>query len=269
MKNTKLILKSLIIKNFYLLLFLLSSLTGFLSCVSIPNVVIDKAFPRVDTRPPVDAFGLVSVKTTIKPKECLMSENFELCKEMIGKLPDIEQGGIGSGLLVMSKSYPVFLTAAHVCSQESPSFYETEGVKISLEIFTNITIRVSTGEEIIAEIIKIDTALDLCALKPSKMFTQAVQWSSIEPQVGDLVYAISAPYGINYPTMNLIFSGYYSGHSGVFSHYTIPTRPGSSGSVVLDKNFKGVGMLNAAYNTLETIGMGTSYKEIKGFLESI
>ena len=249
--------------------FLTFSLTGFLSCASIPNHVIETAFPRVDSKPPVDAFGLVLVQSTIKAKKCLETEKIDICEEVIKNLPPISQGGIGSGLLVKSKTKSVFLTAAHVCSSQTPDLYETEGIAISLETYTQIKIRIDTGEELDAKIIKIEEDSDLCALLPSRQFTRPVQWSSKEPEVGDFVYALSAPHGINAPSMTLIFSGYYSGDIGEMSHYSIPTRPGSSGSIVLDKNFMGVGMLNAAYIKVESIGMGTSYERITKFLDSI
>ena len=263
------LVKKSILRSFFISWALMIIGSIFLSCSSMPSRVIDKAFPRVDSKPPIDAFGLVSVNVTIKPKKCLKSENEAICKTVIKNLPPVSQGGIGSGLLVEARSKPIFLTAAHVCQTETPTTYNSDGISISLESFTEIKIRISTGAEVLAKIIKLDTKNDLCALSPEHIFTKPVQWSSRKPQVGDVVYAISAPHGINAPSMNLIFSGYYSGYIGPMSHYTIPTRPGSSGSVVLDKNYMGVGMLNAAYIRMESIGIGTDYDEIKEFLNSI
>jgi S1-C subfamily serine protease len=243
--------------------------SGLLSCVSMPKAVIEKTFPRVDSKPPVDAFGLVMTKSEIYADHCLPSPNFKACLDVVEKLPVATERGVGSGLLIKAKTKTIFLTAAHVCEYKNNSVYEASGIKIKLRIVNTIKIRPYTGEEINAKILKIDHENDLCALSIDKLFTTPVVWSSLEPDVGDPVYAISAPHGINSPTMNLIFSGYYSGFIGDIHHYTIPTRPGSSGSVVLNKNFRGIGMLNAAYINMESIGIGTGYLEIKSFLESI
>ena len=120
-----------------------------------------------------------------------------------------------------------------------------------------------------ALVIKHDLNSDLCALQIEKPYTKPIEWSRNPPTPGDKVYAISAPLGINAPTMNLVFEGRYSGHIGIMHHYTMPARPGSSGSVVLNKNFKGVGMINAAYLDFESIGFGAGYSDIKKFLDSI
>lgn len=255
------------LKIFSISLFVFS---GFFSCVSIPSSVVRNAFPRVDVRPPVDAFGLVLSEYVIKPGKCLESEKKEVCEEAIKDLPIITKSGMGSGLLVKAKTQTILLTAAHVCSPDAPPTYEADGVKITIESHpVSINVRTSTRELIEAEIIKIDRDEDLCALRLAKIYTEPVQWSDKQPEVGDKVFAISAPYGINHPTMTLIFSGFYSGYIGGIHHYTIPTRPGSSGSVVLDKNYMGVGMLNAAYLKMESIGIGTGYEKIRNFLNSI
>ena len=96
-----------------------------------------------------------------------------------------------------------------------------------------------------------------------------VKLSHRPPKVGDKVYAISAPFGIHKPKMTLVFSGYYSGYSKRWNFYTIPTRPGSSGSVVLNENYRAVGMLNAAFLDIEHIGLGAGWQEIVDFVNNI
>ena len=247
----------------------LFSLSGFLSCVSIPGSVVRTKYPRIDSSPPVDAFGFVMVQVTYSADKCLPSQNFESCELVIDKLPPITQSSIGSGLLVKAKSKTVFLTAAHVCSPEESVSYERDGIKIKMKSEVVIKIRTDKGELIDSKIEKEDQNSDLCALSLSKIYTKPVQWSRREPRMGEKVYALSAPMGINHPTMTLIFSGHYSGHIYSMHHYTIPTRPGSSGSVVLDRNFQGVGMLNAAYINMESIGIGAGFYSIRSFLDSI
>ena len=269
MKYTIFLLRSLLKSSIMISIASSFALSGFLSCVSLPANVRDEILPRVDARAPVDAFALVMTEHTILPDKCTGEASEETCLNIIKSLPPITQNGIGSGLLIKGKKGPIFLTAAHVCESETPDFYETSGIRITLKSKMKITLREGTGKRISVKVLKIDHKKDLCALMPATIYTQPVEWSEDSPKVGDKVYAISAPHGINGPEMSLIFEGFYSGKIGEIRHYTIPTRPGSSGSIVLDKNFKGVGMLNAAYISMESIGIGTGHKDIKEFIESI
>ncbi len=209
------------------------------------------------------------VNHAIYPGECLPSERYEECHDMIKMLPPVKTSGSGSGLLVWAKKKPVFLTAAHVCLVDSPMMYESQGVKFTLESEANIKIRGVTGEILSTKIIKINEEKDLCALEVPKMTSAPVRVSHKKPKIGDKVYALSAPYGISKPTINLVFSGYYSGKDERWHFYTIPTRPGSSGSIVLNKNYRAVGMLNAAFVDIEHIGLGAGYDDIVEFLKDI
>lgn len=218
---------------------------------------------------PDDAFAFVAVKHTILPEQCLPSPMYEKCLEIIEELPPIIKTGSGSGMLVWTPNRPVFLTAAHVCTDDAPEVYSQDGLSFSLKKELDIRVLGKGGIYMKTSIVKIDEKTDLCALDVPKMTTAPVKIAHKGPSVGDLVYAISAPYGIHRPTMTLVFSGHYSGYGERWNYYTIPTRPGSSGSVVLDKDFRAVGMLNAAFVHIEGIGLGAGYDEIIEFVKSI
>ena len=218
---------------------------------------------------PIDAFAFVMVHHKIKPDVCLPSEREAECIEIIGQLPAIESAGSGSGLLVWTKTQPVFLTAAHVCTVDHPPIYEQEGVRFTLKSEAFIKVRGVTGEILETKILKIDNEKDLCALDVPKLTTAPVKISRKKPNVGDAVYAISAPYGINTPSLNLVFSGYYSGNGERWHYYTVPTRPGSSGSVVLNSDYRAIGMLNAAFLDIEHIGLGAGHEDLKKFIEEL
>lgn len=252
------------IASIFSLMLLASSL--MISCVSIKSHL---KYTHRSSTAPIDAFAFVMVNHEVKPDKCLPSPREEECNEIINQLPSLKSRGSGSGLLVWTKTRPVFLTAAHVCTADHPEIYEADDMVFTLVSDVSITVRGVTGEALETEIIKINNEKDLCALDVPKMNTAPVKVSHREPKVGDAVYAISAPFGINTPTLNLVFSGYYSGYDDRWHYYTIPTRPGSSGSVVLNKDFKAIGMLNAAFLDIEHIGLGASYKDLVEFLSDI
>jgi len=255
-------------KNFLsilMLIVLLSSLS--ISCVSLSSHL--QYANRSPSEIPVDAFAFVSVTHRVIPDKCLPSDEFDKCEEIISKLPPIVARGSGSGLLMWANGRPIFLTAAHVCTHDFPEIFEQQGIKFSVRLESIIKIRNTSGKFLETEVITLDEKKDLCALSVPSMVAPPVKVSHKPPKIGDPIYAISAPYGINSPTMTLIFSGYYSGHDKRWHFFTIPTRPGSSGSVVLNENFQAVGMLNAAYLDIESVGLGAGHKDIVNFLKGI
>ena len=237
------------------------------SCVSLKSHL--KYTHRTKSVVPIDAFAYVEVSQSAIPGECLPSEKYEECKVIIKELPPHSRMGSGSGLLVWTKNNPVFLTAAHVCTDDFPDVYEHEGVRFTIEKKIDIKVRSHEGETYPTSILKLDREKDLCALGVPKMIAPPVKLSHRPPKIGDRVFALSAPYGINTKGMTLVFSGYYSGNDERWHYYTIPTRPGSSGSIVLNKNNQAVGMLNAAFLDIEHIGLGAGHEDLKRFLKSI
>lgn len=218
---------------------------------------------------PDDAFVYVDVKHEALPGKCLASERYDECTAVIKKLPPIVKKGSGSGMLVWAKNKPIYLTAAHVCVETVPDTFDQDGIKFTIEQNVKIRVLDSTGKYSDTSIIALDESADLCALSVSKLNTAPVKISHRPPKVGDIVYSVSAPFGIHSPTMTLVFSGHYSGYDKRWHYYTIPTRPGSSGSAVLNKDYRVVGMLNAAFLHIEHIGLGASHEEIVKFTEKV
>lgn len=255
-------------KNILIFLAAMAVFTNaLLGCATVSSHM--KLANRSTDSVPKDAFAFVAVKHTISPGECLESPGYELCQRMIGDLPPIVQKGSGSGMLVWAKKSPIFLTAAHVCLDDMPSIFNQDGIIMTIKKEIDIRVMNSTGNFMKTEIIKVNEQTDLCALKVPKMDTAPVKLAHEPPEIGDTVYAVSAPHGIFKPTMTLVFSGHYSGYGDRWHYYTIPTRPGSSGSIVLDENFRAIGMLNAAFVHIEHIGLGAGYQEILEFVNSI
>jgi hypothetical protein len=89
-----------------------------------------------------------------------------------------------------------------------------------------------------------------------------------EPQRGETVTNMAAPHGLFWPGTVLIFKGQFSGyHNKGYSIYTIPTKPGSSGSPIINKDNKLVGVIFAGYPMIENVGLSSPLVAIKVFLK--
>jgi len=247
---------------------LLISANLSLSCASINGHL---SYTHRDTsKLPYDAFAYVMITQKATAEECVEAVDREGCESLIKFLPPIVIEGSGSGLLMWAGRAPVIVTAAHVCTSTSfPEFHIQEGMKIRVKSETIITYRTHTGEVAQAEVVALNPINDLCALSVERVYAAPVRIARSSPSIGDAVYVISAPYGINAPTMSLIFSGFYSGRDSSTHFYTLPTRPGSSGSVILNSNFRAVGVTSAAFSDIESIGMGPGQEELSSFLDDI
>jgi S1-C subfamily serine protease len=172
-------------------------------------------------------------------------------------------------MLVLSSEGPVILTAGHVCKNTRPDpVFAYAGVTITVAITTIIKVHSPIKGTYATTIIKIDNDKDLCMLLPEEVFTSPVPIADSEPKVGDIVYAIAAPFGISGENLSLIFNGFFSGTDKNKRFYTIPTRPGSSGAAVLNEDWEVVGMLHTAFRDLESVGIGTGLADIRTFLFS-
>jgi len=260
------------IKSFMLATaFLTTTIPGLISCSEMSRFV--KKNVTIHTRVPVQIFTRVYTIQKINPLGCGKKNKPELlekCKKFIKDLPAIKNSGIGSGGIINSAAGPVILTAAHVCV--NPEIKETfhKGYHILLKSETEISVAFfNQGHKLKAKIIKIDNKRDLCILYCKDIPYSGVNIAPDPPRHGDKIVTIGAPLGVTGKNLSLIYSGYYSGILNNRHYYTVPTRPGSSGSLVLNNKFQVIGMLNIALTNLENLGIGVGHKEIKEFSDSL
>jgi S1-C subfamily serine protease len=172
----------------------------------------------------------------------------------------------GSGIIIKSdRNETLILTAGHVCSA-----YEISDDTANGEfIMSFITIKNWSNITVPAEIVAVDFENDLCMLMAPPTNLPSVKLSRINPDVGDRVFNISAPYAMFGNKFVLTFEGIYSGEIRYENEqiYTIPAAPGSSGSPVLNERGHLIGMIHSATNIMENVAIGPRTDIVLDFIE--
>ncbi len=227
---------------------------------------------------PQESFGLVVVQTTMTPTICsYVDDPARDCNVKDFGLKVKVSSSIGSSIVVGhndSKTYS--LTAAHVCSEESISkfVYQPPGSKpinvVVEQVVSRIKIADYNGKERDAQVYRVDKPNDLCILKSDEIWGMPFVAASEDPAIGEKVYNVASPHKIWAPGMVLMMDGYYSGKNSIgFYHYTIPARPGSSGSPILNVEGKIVGMVQRAVVGFENLAISTSSQAIREILSTL
>ena len=247
-------------------------LPSLISCQS--SYVQIKKKPIVHSSLPYKSFARIGVSKKVEAESCISKTekmNVE-CESLIKKLPVVEFNSIGSGTLVKHNSKFFILTAAHVCEMETPEKTDYKGFSFKLRhVKTEISVMLWAGLKFKAKEFIVQEKNDLCAIPVSggQILPKPVVLAKKPPMIGDKVINIASPHGITGPYMNLVFDGRYAGVNRGFSYYTIPARPGSSGSAILNENYEVVGTVSIAFNGFENVGIGNGLKEIREFLDQI
>ena len=165
----------------------------------------------------------------------------------------------GTGFSVGEHS---ILTAEHLCS------YIDSGKSIYLS-FLNKGKEVILDEKLIP--IKRNKSYDLCLLSIVDNPLKPILFSKKKPEMGDKVFALSVSKGVAY----LVTEGYYGneiktnidGIETTVAVITVSSAPGSSGAPLLNEDGEFVGILKAVYLPIYFMSCGSTYDNIKKFLE--
>jgi len=158
------------------------------------------------------------------------------------------------------------LTADHFCSARADV---PEIILTNSDVETSLWVTGPSGTNWPAEIVYTDKSYDLCLLRTRIKIKEGLEISRDIPVIGDRIFAVTAPLGINEKGVSVEFDGIFSGCDAYDRcYFTIPAIYGSSGSLVLDKDEKIVGMIQMTPADFNAMSIGVSSRTIRQFLQS-
>ena len=169
----------------------------------------------------------------------------------------------------VSQGTSYVLTAGHSCESKIPKIQMIEGFRIENKGSKFKTVDLN-GFKHNAEVVMINRRFDMCLLRVSNVITSppVLKLAKKEPKRGETVINMAAPHGLFWPGTVLIFKGQFAGyHDRGYSVYTIPTKPGSSGSPIINNKKELIGIIFAGYRTIENVGLSSPLVALKVFLK--
>tara|TARA_B100001094_G_C18183962_1_gene802577 strand:+ start:84 stop:971 length:888 start_codon:yes stop_codon:yes gene_type:complete len=244
--------------------FLIISLLLLTSCVS-GCATIDKESTSKEILP---RHSFVQIQHSVEVEGCGIDSKSgkEKCQKAVMQY-------VSSGAFVfhseVSQGTSYVLTAGHSCESKFPKTQVIQGFRVENKgsKFKAVDLNGFKHE---AEVIMINRRFDLCLLQVSNVLMNppVLKLADKEPKRGETVTNMAAPHGLFWSGTVLIFKGQFSGyHDRGFSVYTIPTKPGSSGSPIINDENKLIGVIFAGYKTIENVALSSPLVAIRIFLK--
>jgi S1-C subfamily serine protease len=250
---------SIYVKFLIILLFCLSSCVSGCTTIKLSHGENKEILPRK---------SFVQIQQSVELEGCGLDKNTneKKCQKAVMRY-------VSSGAYVfhseVSQGNSYVLTAGHSCQNRIPKEQNIDGFKVLNKgsVFKVVDLN---GFKHDAEVININNRFDLCLLRVSNVIMNPpiLKVADNEPTRGETVTNMAAPHGLFWSGTVLIFKGQFSGyHNKGYSVYTIPTKPGSSGSPVINSDNELVGVIFAGYPMIESVGLSSPLVAIKVFLK--
>jgi len=218
----------------------------------------------------VMVFLAVPCKTAeAKPEESFVQILFEVSNTMFST------AGSGSGAVVKKvKGGGYVLTAAHVCL---PGIFQHKTPEPEDLIYLEILVLDNDDNFFEAEIYGFEIKNDLCLLYVDGINKPALEIASRPPRRHEQAVNIAAPLGMFGEDLMPYFEGHYLGtlydswvdlmESRRMAVYSIPAAGGSSGSPVLNKFGRLIGMIHSVYPNMHHLSLSPTWKQIDSFMK--
>ena len=210
------------------------------------------------------------IQNSIEMKACLPKSETreEICHS--GKV-----GTNSSGMFVarseVDEGVSYVLTAGHSCDTKTFQERFTSTGVVTTVLGQELSVVTYYGKKYPATVVKIEKQYDLCLLQVHGIMRhpRPAKIAKVAPKHGQRVYNLAAPLGIFHPKMVLTFQGLFAGHdkSG-YALYTLPTKPGSSGSSIFNAKGEIVAMIFAGYRQIENVAITSPHHAIRVFLKN-
>ena len=214
------------------------------------------------------------VKSFIQLRSETLWKGCELGKDGKVECQDATSRAVSSGSFIkhseVDTSISYALTAGHSCRSTFVPERKIAGVVVT-HIAQRFIVIDYSGFKYQANVVAIDKRFDLCLLEVRSILIKhpILKVAKSSPKRGELVYNMAAPHGIVFPRMVLTFDGYFTGYSPEgYAMYSMPTKPGSSGSPIMNINNELIGNIFAGYRSMESIGVASPLIAIKVFLKN-
>lgn len=270
-KRTKFKLSSLLKAGTLLwFIMILTSCGSFRGCMSCSPTLISNT-PEWRH----ESFVKIEMEITLTPSTCGSLPPGVECESLVNTLPPVTMRASGSGIVVRSLSHSTYiLTADHVCRGQQIQTINIPTASGPAQIIMSRTLDLKTvdyyGNVRYAEYFSSDAPNDICLVRTKGTWGKEVPVAESLPEIGERVFNVAAPTGIFNPGMVPMFEGFFSGSDTRRLHYyTVPARPGSSGSSILNERGEIVAVIHSAYTGFENIAICSSLTSIHELIESI
>jgi len=174
----------------------------------------------------------------------------------------------GSGVIIghdLAKNKSYILTAAHVCIAGPVPDQIPPYIKYDIPL-SNLVVYDSKNRSHNAKIFAFDRTTDLCLVESERIDRHAITLAKKAPENRDRVTNVAAPYGMWKDGTGVLYEGSFFHILGRDAYYTLTVMPGSSGSPIVNKSGKLVGIISRGTDNGE-VAISPTYGQIRTFLE--